>query len=165
MKIHVASNEGGIALCLRRWDPSSADYVPPTTLSPLEESARERCRERETFVPPDRRSALHHACTAPIRSDGCDRAARTKVSGSARPISSRFSPGPKHFKVRKRNNIGQKRRCMVSVAVGSETLGICKKIQCNLEHDSKLVTLENLDLLESLENLVGFESLESLQRF
>lgn len=54
---------------------------------------------------------------------------------------------------------------MVSVAVGFETLGICKKIQSSLEHDSKLVTLENLDLLESLENLVGFESLESLQRF
>lgn len=54
---------------------------------------------------------------------------------------------------------------MVSVAVASETLGICKKIRSNLEHDSRPVTLENLDLLESLENLVGFESLESLLRF
>lgn len=41
------------------------DHVPPTT---------------PTFVPPDRRSALHHACTASIRSDGCDRAAQTKLS-------------------------------------------------------------------------------------
>ncbi|KOX76328.1 Putative transcription factor SOX-15 [Melipona quadrifasciata] len=55
------------ALCLRRWDPSSADYVPPTALSPKRVP---RERQRETFVPLDRRPALHHACTAPIRSDG-----------------------------------------------------------------------------------------------
>lgn len=42
---------------------------------------REKEKERKrTFVPPDRWSALHHACTASIRSDGCDRASRTKVS-------------------------------------------------------------------------------------
>lgn len=78
---------------VRRWDPSSVDdHVPPTT---------------PTFVPPDRQSALHHACTAPIRSDGCDRAARTKVSGLARhpTILSGFSPASTLYPAGKTRNI------------------------------------------------------------
>ena len=92
---YTSSNEGGIGVVFTEVGPLER-RLRSTDDSFFEESAereRERERERETFVPLDRRSALHHACTAPIRSDGCDRAVRKKVSGSARSISSGFSPG------------------------------------------------------------------------
>lgn len=71
--------EGGIAVVFTEVGP--LERRPRSTKEFVSRESGERKRERErTFVPPDRWSALHHACTASIRSDGCDRASRTKVS-------------------------------------------------------------------------------------
>lgn len=50
MKMHAGCTKVESRLCLRRWDPSSADHVPPKS-SFQERVEREREREKENFCP------------------------------------------------------------------------------------------------------------------